>query len=102
MLAYMQYGEPAEYAGLSEVLFQKYRLRAAQCLQGGDISKCVQYTVEALRLNATAELNRKDDNNRGLWIMTGVIVRAAINMVCFERVSLPDFCLGVSMLTPCL
>ncbi|KAK8115340.1 hypothetical protein PG999_007409 [Apiospora kogelbergensis] len=80
MLAYMQYGEPAEYAGLSEVLFQKYRLRAAQCLQGGDISKCVQYTVEALRLNATAELNRKDDNNRGLWIMTGVIVRAAINM----------------------
>lgn len=81
MLAYMQYGEPPEYGGLAESLFQKYRLRTAQCLLVGDISKCVQYTVEALRFNATAELNRKDDNSRGLWIMTGVIVRAAINMV---------------------
>jgi hypothetical protein len=52
----------------------------AQCLQSGDISKCLPYTVETLRFNATAELNRKDDNRRGLWIMTGVVVRAAINM----------------------
>ncbi|KAB5546898.1 fungal-specific transcription factor domain-containing protein [Coniochaeta sp. 2T2.1] len=80
MLAYHQYGEPPEYEGTSDTLFQLYRLRTAQCLQSGDISKCLPYTVETLRLNATAELNRKDDIRRGLWIMTGVIVRAAINM----------------------
>ncbi|KAK0641734.1 fungal-specific transcription factor domain-containing protein [Cercophora newfieldiana] len=80
MLAYHQHGETPEYTGLSESLFQLYRTRTAQCLLGGDIAKCLPYTVEALRLNATAELNRKDDNRRGLWIMTGVIIRAAINM----------------------
>ena len=80
MLAYQQYGEPPEYEGLSESLAQIYRLRTAQCLIIGDIAKCLPYTIEALRLYATTELNRKDDNSRGLWIMTGVIIRAAINM----------------------
>lgn len=80
MLSYQLYGEPAEYEGVSESLFQLYRLRTAQCLIIGDIAKCLPYTLETLRFNATAELNRKDDNSRGLWIMTGVIVRAAINM----------------------
>ncbi|KAJ4290251.1 hypothetical protein N0V90_010466 [Kalmusia sp. IMI 367209] len=80
MLAYHQHGEPPEYEGLSESLFQLYRTRTAQCLLRGDIARCLPYTVETLRLNATAELNRKDDNRRALWITTGVIVRAAINM----------------------
>lgn len=80
MLAHYQYGGPPEYEGISESLFQLYRMRTAQCLLSGDISKCLPYTVETLRFNATAELNRKDDNRRGLWIMTGVVVRAAINM----------------------
>ncbi|RAK75930.1 Zn(II)2Cys6 transcription factor [Aspergillus fijiensis CBS 313.89] len=80
MLAYHQHGEPPEYEGRSESLFQLYRIRTAQCLLSGDIAKCLPYTVETLRFNATAELNRKDDNRRGLWIMTGVLVRTAINM----------------------
>lgn len=80
MLAFYQHGEPSEYQGLSESLFQLYRMRTASCLVSGDISKCLPYTVETLRFNATAELNRKDDNRRGLWIMTGVLVRAAVNM----------------------
>ncbi|KAE8352768.1 hypothetical protein BDV28DRAFT_148725 [Aspergillus coremiiformis] len=80
MLSYHQFGEPPEYDGISESLFQLYRLRTAQCLIQGDIAKCLPYTLETLRFNATAELNRKDDNSRGLWIMTGVIVRAAVNM----------------------
>lgn len=80
MLAYQQFGEPPDYEGMSESLVQLYRLRTAQCLIIGDIAKCLPYTIEALRLYATAELNRKDDNSRGLWIITGVIVRAAINM----------------------
>jgi hypothetical protein len=80
MLAYRQYGEPPEYEGVSESLMQLYRIRTSQCLLSGDITKCLPYTVETLRLHATAELNRKDDNNRGLWIMSAVVVRAAINM----------------------
>ncbi|KAL2830850.1 hypothetical protein BDW59DRAFT_140885 [Aspergillus cavernicola] len=79
MLA-VQFGGPPEYQGISEPLFDLYRLRTAQCLLAGDIAKCLPYTIETLRLNATAELNRKDDNSHGLWIMTGVIVRAAVNM----------------------
>ncbi|KAL5334159.1 hypothetical protein BJX70DRAFT_30374 [Aspergillus crustosus] len=75
-----QFGQLPEYEGNSESLFHLYRLRTAQCLQIGDIAKCLPYTVETLRFNATAELNRKDDNGRGLWIMTGVVVRAAVNM----------------------
>ncbi|KAL5048576.1 hypothetical protein BDW71DRAFT_205274 [Aspergillus fruticulosus] len=69
-----------EYQGDAEERFNLYRLRTSQCLLLGDIAKCLPYTVETLRFNATAELNRKDDNSRGLWIMTGVIVRAAVNM----------------------
>ncbi|TAQ84990.1 hypothetical protein B7494_g6700 [Chlorociboria aeruginascens] len=80
MISYHQFDEPPEYEGTSERLFQLYRLRTAQCLIIGDIAKCLPYTLETLRFNATAELNRKDDNSRGLWIMTGVMVRAAINM----------------------
>lgn len=80
MLSYHQFNEPPEYEGISESLVQLYRQRTAQCLMIGDIAKCLPYTLEALRFNATAELNRKDDSGRGLWIMSGVMVRAAINM----------------------
>ncbi|KAL2867361.1 Zn(II)2Cys6 transcription factor [Aspergillus lucknowensis] len=79
MLA-LQFSTPPGFEGMSESQFHLYRLRTAQCLLMGDIAKCLPYTVETLRFNATAELNRKDDNSRGLWIMTGVIVRAAVNM----------------------
>ncbi|EAA64658.1 hypothetical protein AN2553.2 [Aspergillus nidulans FGSC A4] len=75
----MQLGEQG-YQKEAEERFHLYRLRTSQCLLLGDIAKCLPYTVETLRFNATAELNRKDDNSRGLWIMTGVIVRAAVNM----------------------
>ncbi|KAL4814653.1 hypothetical protein BDW67DRAFT_165369 [Aspergillus spinulosporus] len=75
----MQLGEQEDQREAEEQ-FHLYRLRTSQCLLLGDIAKCLPYTVETLRFNATAELNRKDDNSRGLWIMTGVIVRAAVNM----------------------
>lgn len=79
MLA-VQFGGPREYAAVSDEYFHLYRLRTAQCLLMGDIAKCLPYTIETLRFNATAELNRNDDNSRSLWIMTGVLVRAAVNM----------------------
>ena len=80
MLSFHQFKEPPEYQGISEPLFQLYRQRTAQCLIIGDIAKCLPYTLETLRFNATAEHNRTEDNSRGLWIMTGVLIRVAINM----------------------
>ena len=95
MLAFQRYGEPLKYEGRSESLFHLYRMRTAQCLLSGDVAKCLPYTVKTLRFNATAELNRKDDNRRGLWIMTGVVVRAAINMGYHHD---PAGCPGISAL----
>ncbi|KAL4962947.1 Zn(II)2Cys6 transcription factor [Aspergillus stella-maris] len=84
-----------QFEGTAEERFHTYRQRAAQCLLMGDIAKCLPYTIETLRLNATAELNRKDDNGRGLWIMTGVLVRAAVNMGYHRD---PDHTPSLSML----
>ena len=81
MLSYHQFSnEPPEYKGTANAMFELYRLRTAQCLVIGDIAKCLPYTIETLLLNSSAELFRKDDSGRGLWMMTGVMVRAAINM----------------------
>ncbi|KAG0650311.1 Pyrrolocin cluster transcription factor fsdR [Hyphodiscus hymeniophilus] len=81
MLSFHQFdNEPPGYVGRAEALFGQYRLRTAQCLMIGDIAKCLPYTLETLLLNSTAELARKDDNARGLWMMTGFMLRAAINM----------------------
>ena len=88
MLSFYQFKEPPEYQGISEPLFQLYRQRTAQCLIIGDIAKCLPYTLETLRLNATAEHNRTEDNSRGLWIMTGVLIRVAINMGYHRELSL--------------
>jgi hypothetical protein len=81
MLSYHLVGnEPQEYKNTSQTLYQRYRLKTAQCLMKGDIAKCLPYTLETLLLNTTAELARRDDNSRGLWMMTGVMMRTAINM----------------------
>jgi hypothetical protein len=81
MLSYHQFdNESSEYEGTSRTLCELYRLRTAQCMMTGDIAKCLPYTLETLLFNSTAELAREDDNGRGLWMMTGVMVRAAINM----------------------
>jgi hypothetical protein len=81
MLSYhLVANEPPEYKDVSQTLYERYRLKTAQCLMKGDIAKCLPYTLETLLLNTTAELARRDDNSRGLWMMTGVMMRAAINM----------------------
>ena len=81
MLSYHQFSnEPSEYKGRADALYELYRLCTAQCLIIGDVAKCLPYTIETLLFNSTAELSRKDDSGRGLWMMTGIMVRAAINM----------------------
>ena len=72
--------EPPEYEGVSESLFELYRLRTAQCLMLGDITKCAPYTVETLIFNALAEQATRNDNGAGVWMMFGVINRVALQM----------------------
>jgi hypothetical protein len=81
MLSYSTFGEePPEYEGISGALLNLYRLRTAQCLMIGDISKCLPYTLETLIQYASAEFARKDDNHRGQWMLASFIVRAAVSM----------------------
>jgi len=44
------------------------------------MAKCLPYTLETLIYYTAVEYSRKDDNGRGQWMMTGIIVRAAVNM----------------------
>jgi hypothetical protein len=79
MLSFHQFGnEPPEYEGIADSLFELYRLRTAQCLRVGDITKCLPHTLETLIHYAILEDSRKRGNARGLWLMAGVLVRAAI------------------------
>lgn len=81
MLGYALFeNEPPEYEGVSESLAELYRLRTAQCLMMGDITKCAPYTLETLIFNSFGEHLRRKDSERGVWMMVGVIVRAAIQM----------------------
>jgi len=81
MLYYNEYNdEPPEYQGVSGSLADIYRLRTAQCLMMADITKCAPHTIEALILNVMAEKSRQKYNDAGVWMMVGVVVRAAVQM----------------------
>jgi hypothetical protein len=85
MLSFRQFNnEPPEYEGIAESLFELYRIRTAQCLIVGDITKCLPHTLETLIHYAIAEHSRKIDNARGLWLMAGMIVRAAVVSLTLE------------------
>jgi hypothetical protein len=72
--------EPPEYEGVTESLFELYRLRTAQCLMLGDITKCAPYTLETMLYNTLAEQARKDDGETRVWMMVGLLVRVALQM----------------------
>ncbi|TVY38561.1 Pyrrolocin cluster transcription factor [Lachnellula occidentalis] len=72
--------EPPEYEGVSESLFELYRLRTAQCLMLGDITKCAPFTIETLIFNSMAEQATRHDSGASVWLMFGVINRVALQM----------------------
>ncbi|RDW73654.1 hypothetical protein BP5796_07096 [Coleophoma crateriformis] len=72
--------ELPEYKGMTVSLAELYRQRTAQCLMMADISKCLPYTVETLIFNMIAEYSRPNDNQRRVWMMTAVAIRAALQM----------------------
>jgi hypothetical protein len=81
MLSFHQFDKgPPEYEGVADDLYELYRLRTAQCLIAGDVAKCLPYTLETLIHYTVAEHSRKYDSDRGLWLLAGLTVRAAVNM----------------------
>ncbi|TVY85018.1 Equisetin cluster transcription factor eqxF [Lachnellula suecica] len=72
--------EPPEYEGVSESLFELYRMRTAQCLMLADITKCAPHTLETLLFNAFAEQASRNANGASVWLMFGVITRVALQM----------------------
>jgi len=72
--------EPPEYKGISQSTAELYRLRTAQCLMLGDITKCAPYTLEALLYNTMSEWARKDQNEPRVWMMIGLLVRVGLQM----------------------
>lgn len=81
MISYHMSGdEPPEYEGISQSMSDLYRLRVAQCLMLGDISKCAPYTLEALVFHTMSEWARKFQNEPRVWMMVGLLTRVALQM----------------------
>jgi hypothetical protein len=81
MLSYHVIGdEPPEYEGVAESLFELYRLRTAQCLKLGDITKCAPHTLEALIYYTFAEQATRNDNGTVVWMLFGIINRVTLQM----------------------
>lgn len=81
MLSYsMCEDEPPEYQGISVAISELYRLRTAQSLMLGDITKCAPYTLEALLFNTMSEWARKEENEARVWMMVGLLVRIGLQM----------------------
>jgi hypothetical protein len=72
--------EPLEYMGISQSISELYRLRTAQCLMLGDISKCSPYTLETMVHYTMSEWARKTHNESRVWMMVGLLVRVALQM----------------------
>lgn len=72
--------KPLELEGSAKSLSDLYRIRTAQCLMMGDITKCLPYTLEALMYNALVEQVGKRNGSAGVWVLLGAIIRVAIQM----------------------
>ena len=72
--------EPPEYEGISERLYELYRLRTAQCITLGDMTACAPYTIETMLYHTFGELARKNDSGGGVWILWGTVTRIALQM----------------------
>ncbi|KAG9230545.1 hypothetical protein BJ875DRAFT_152352 [Amylocarpus encephaloides] len=72
--------EPPEYEGVTERLYELYRLRTTQCLNLGDVTKGAPNTMETLLFYAMGEQTRQTDTGIGVWILYGMIARVALQM----------------------
>ncbi|KAN0108498.1 hypothetical protein V8E51_008240 [Hyaloscypha variabilis] len=77
---YLNEEEPPEYEGASQSLHELYRLRTAQCLMIGDITKCAPHTLETMIYNSMAEWADNGGSETRVWMMVGLLVRVALQM----------------------
>jgi hypothetical protein len=72
--------EPPEDNGNSSSLAELYRLRVAQCLKLGDITKGLPYTLETMIFYSLVEGIMSGHDGSGVWIMWGMMGRVALQM----------------------
>lgn len=72
--------EPPEYQGISKEMSELYRLRTAQCLMLGDISRCAPYTLETMVYYTMVEWAQTMHSEQRIWMMVGLLARLALQM----------------------
>jgi hypothetical protein len=69
---------PEEYAHNYPKLTDLFRVRSAQCITIADITKPVEFMIEALTLYAMTEYTNQSDGDMGTWLISGTMVRLAL------------------------
>lgn len=59
---------------------QIYRERVVQCLTLADYTKCGPYTLETMIFYLSIEYAQSPDNQTGLWLLLGTVIRLAVRM----------------------
>jgi Fungal specific transcription factor domain len=70
----------SEYNWQTQRRIELYRERVIQCLTLADYTKCLPYTLETLIYYLSIEYTSITDNQTGVWVLLGVVVRIAIRM----------------------
>jgi hypothetical protein len=69
---------PEEYANNYPETTDFFRVRCAQCITIADITKPVEFMIEALTLYAMTEYTNQSDGDMGTWLVSGIMVRLAL------------------------
>ncbi|OKL57904.1 hypothetical protein UA08_06418 [Talaromyces atroroseus] len=69
-----------EYNWQTQRRIELYRERVIQCLTLADYTKCGPYTLETLIYYLSIEYTSITDNQTGVWVLLGIVVRIAIRM----------------------
>ncbi|EED14693.1 conserved hypothetical protein [Talaromyces stipitatus ATCC 10500] len=77
---YQRSSASAEATRQAEQRIHIFRERIVQCLRLADYTKCGPYTIETMLCYLSVEYTQATDNQTGLWLLLGIIVRLAVRM----------------------
>jgi len=83
--------EPPEYQGTLVSIMELYRIRTAQCLCIADLTKPVDLMIETLMLYSLIEYSVERDGDMGTWLLSGTIMRLALQQGYHRDVSISIF-----------
>ena len=69
---------PEEYAHNFSETADLFRIRCAQCITIADITKPVEFMIEALTLYTMSEYTSQSDGDMATWLLSGTMVRLAL------------------------